>query len=409
MRTESDMLPLTLLADDLTGAMDSGLQFALSGWDTTVELDHGSRQEAPVIALSTESRDLRPSDAVAAVSAVAHRLIGKHLFVKIDSTMRGNVGYELRTLLHILPIRTIVIAPAFPKGGRTLVDGQLLVDGRPLATTAFRSDPRWPMNLSHVPTYLLQQAGMEVGHLRLEQIAAGHEALQAAMASCPQRLIVADAASDEDLLEVARAIRALGPGWVPCGSAGLAQAWSAMLGPGPGRPEKPAAHGSGRVLLVIASRNPVTRAQMDALDGRACRATLQRRAAYAPEFEAQRLAQLVCDALEDGRDVILESATAELLPGGGLQVASILARAAAVAVDRSLVRGLVLSGGEVALAVCRALQVQGLRILTAIEPGIPGGEIIGGRAEGTRLVTKAGGFGSVRALASALHWLEAEA
>ena len=98
---------------------------------------------------------------------------------EIDSMMR-NVGCELRTLLHILPIRTIVIAPAFPGRVRwwTASAGRCC----PLATTAFQRSA-----LADEPSHadlLPQQAGMEVGHLRLEQIAAGHEALQAA-GGCP--------------------------------------------------------------------------------------------------------------------------------------------------------------------------------------------------------------------------------
>jgi uncharacterized protein YgbK (DUF1537 family) len=41
-----------------------------------------------------------------------------------------------------------------------------------------------------------------------------------------------------------------------------------------------------------------------------------------------------------------------------------------------------------------------------VEAGIPAGELIGGRGEGMRVVTKAGGFGTEQALVKALAYLE---
>ncbi|MFO7697273.1 MAG: four-carbon acid sugar kinase family protein [Anaerolineae bacterium] len=406
MTPDVGMLPLTVLADDLTGAMDSGLQFASRGLETIVQLALESSTQAPVIAISSESRDDSPTGAIARMRAILPRLQQRRILKKIDSTLRGNVGFELRALLTDLALRAAVIAPAFPQGGRTLVNGQLLVDGRPLAVSAFRSDPRWPMAESYIPTYLMQQAGLEVSHIALDTVAQGAEALTAALSACRSRLVVTDATSDAHLESIAMAIRNLGPDWMPCGSAGLAQAWASLL-----RADTPAQvtfpdRGDRGVLFVVGSRNPVALTQVERLaDTGAVRVTLDSRRSYEPGLEIDRLAEAICTALDAGRDALLDAISCPLIPGGGSRVADILAQVVGRAVQRDLVGGLFLTGGEVALAVCREISVQALRILDAVEPGIPGGQILGGPAAGLPAVTKAGGFGSPVALVAARDWL----
>ena len=58
-----------------------------------------------------------------------------------------------------------------------------------------------------------------------------------------------------------------------------------------------------------------------------------------------------------------------------------------------LMGGLVLTGGETALAVCRALGATAIHICGELEVGIPWGRLAGGVAPGLPVVTKAGGFG----------------
>ncbi len=66
--------------------------------------------------------------------------------------------------------------------------------------------------------------------------------------------------------------------------------------------------------------------------------------------------------------------------------------------------GLFLTGGETALAVCRALGATEIDILGELEAGIPWGRLAGGIAPGLQVVTKAGGFGRSDSL---VHVLDA--
>ena len=68
--------------------------------------------------------------------------------------------------------------------------------------------------------------------------------------------------------------------------------------------------------------------------------------------------------------------------------------------------GLFLTGGDTAVAVCRALGVSAIDILTEISPGIPLGKLSGGICPGLRVVTKAGAFGKEQAIADSVNVLK---
>ncbi len=62
------------------------------------------------------------------------------------------------------------------------------------------------------------------------------------------------------------------------------------------------------------------------------------------------------------------------------------------------VAGVFATGGETAARFLREVGAQGIAGLRELEPGIPGGRILGGRYNGTVMVTKAGGFGGADAI-----------
>lgn len=400
-------LRLALIADDLTGAMDTGLQFSKYGLETLVLMDWDELPDAQVIVVDTDSRDAPASQARQRAASAARLLQGRAVYKKVDSTMRGNVGYELRALLEVLQPRAIVVAPAFPRAGRTTLWGHQQVNGQPLELTFFARDPRWPMTESHLPTLLMQQAGCEVGHIGLEDVRQGVDSLTGALQARPERIIVVDAIEQDHLRTIAQALVALGGRWLPCGSAGLAEEWVRALGveretcpPAPPRD-------GGPVLLVIGSRNEAMLQQVNhAVQALGLsRVDLDARRVYDTDAEVGRLAQGCIALLSEGRDVILTSSFAPLVAGAGGLVARALADAVAQIAARRRLGGLFLSGGDIAVAVCRALGVRALRIAKEVQPGIPGGQLLGGRCNGLWVVTKAGGFGDRTALVDALAYL----
>lgn len=405
---------LAVVADDLTGAMDTGVQFSKRGLETVVLMvgvdlpgPGHPLNDVQVLVVDTDSRAVAAPEAYRRMRAVAEALGGRRLYKKVDSTMRGNVGYELRAIGDVLRPRGIVVAPAFPPGGRTTLRGRQRVHGQPLELTFFARDPRWPMHESHLPTLLLQQSGREVGQVDIEVVSGGVECLTTALAARPEPIVVVDALEPCHLRTIGRALVALGEAWIPCGSAGLAEEWVSALNlppvDEPGRPPESRAP----VLAVAGSRNDVTLCQIERAETerKIVRVDLDPYRCYDADAEAQRLALALEQALSAGHDTLLTSSFAPLVSGAGGLVSRVLADAAARVMVRCRPGGLFLTGGDVAVAMGRALGVQALRIAAEVQPGVPGGRLVGGAVDGMWVVTKAGGFGDDDALIDALAYL----
>lgn len=404
------MLRLGIIADDLTGAMDTGLQFSKLGLETLVSMTWRHLPDAEVVVVDTNSRAMKASAAYQRLLAAARLAKGRTLYKKVDSTMRGNVGFELRAVCEALRPRCVVVSPAFPRGGRTTLWGYQRVSGKPLELTSFAQDPRWPMRESHLPTLLMQQAGKEVGHVGMEAVIQGTEAVASALRAHSQELVVVDAVEQAHLRSIAEALVRLGNAWLPCGSAGLAEEWVRALGVGrdipPARPPLDAAP----ILVVSGSRNEVTASQLTRareelgmplvqLDPQRC---------YDEEHEAVRLSGICLAALRMGRDAILTTSFSPYVAGASALIARVLSGAARDIAARHRLGGLFLTGGDVAVATCRALGVRALHLAEEVQPGIPGGRLVGGICDGLWVVTKAGGFGDEQALLDALAYLHGQ-
>jgi len=217
------MLQFGVIADDLTGAMDTGLQFAQLGLRTIVYLEPARVDIDAVPVLDTESRDVAFDLAYAKVRDAARRLKGRVVYKKIDSTLRGNIGWEVDAVMDELDLSLALVSPAFPANGRTTRDGYLLVRGVRLRQTDFAEDTLCPPT-DHIPSLLQRQSNRSVRHIGVEVVEQGAEALLDDIRQGLKQILVVDAVSNTHLSTIARAIESLGESCLACGSAGLAQA-----------------------------------------------------------------------------------------------------------------------------------------------------------------------------------------
>jgi uncharacterized protein YgbK (DUF1537 family) len=167
------------------------------------------------------------------------------------------------------------------------------------------------------------------------------------------------------------------------------------------------------VLVVAGSLNPTTIAQVAALAGHAERVVVDASALLLGEATAlSRLVARVLPPLMAGRDVVITTGAGEetLRQVGalgrdlglaavqtGAQLAQAMGEMVAAVVGQVRLSGLVLTGGETALGVCRALGSPPLKILDELLPAIPltRVELPTGSL---KIVTKSGGFGKPEAL-----------
>ena len=393
---------LGIVADDLTGAVDTGVQFARWGLHTLVMLENNQVPETEVIVVTTDSRDEPAEEAYRRARDSARLLAGRLPYKKIDSTLRGNLGPELDGLLDGLEMGRALVAPAFPATGRTTVDGIHMVHGVPLAESSFARDPLWPATESHVPTMLARQTRRTVGHLPLRVVDGGPKSVASALRNTTANVVVADATEARHLRTLAIALGLMEERWLPCGCAGLAEEWPTALGlelpkGGPFRwsvDPRPA-------LVIAGSRNRSTAQQLR----QAAEAGVLEIVEFSPGSDSSEVLTRARALLRDGGSVALTTTFSEYQEGRGKEAAEELARAAASILREQLVAGIFMTGGDIARAVCRQLGATALHAVGEVQPGVAMAELNGGIRDGTRVVTKAGGFGDERAILQSIACL----
>src|SRR5689334_2971092 len=154
-------MKIGVLADDFTGAGDVGLMFEKAGLPVEMTISDKPQSlrvpgvKTKVWVIDTESRGLSPKQAALRVKeamSALKRWKATRFYKKIDSTLRGNLTAELAEFIDALPKsqNRIYFVPAFPRAGRTVKNGYLFVDGRPLARTVFARDPRYSVRSSSI-------------------------------------------------------------------------------------------------------------------------------------------------------------------------------------------------------------------------------------------------------------------
>src|SRR5690625_1025492 len=146
-----------IMADDLTGANDSGVQLTKGGVDTSVFLDLPEDEESLTngIVINTNARSLSKEGAISVTQQVGEYLKRAgylHIYKKMDSTLRGHIGAELQAIYKVFNPEFIFIAPAFPAMGRTTSNGIHYVNVVQIKRTEFTNDPNHALPDSSITT-----------------------------------------------------------------------------------------------------------------------------------------------------------------------------------------------------------------------------------------------------------------
>src|SRR5262249_38038623 len=136
-------MTLTILADDLTGACDTGALFARRA-AVPVTVWPAEPSSGAVRVIDTESRTLDGMSAADRVRRAAATAPADRYFKKIDSTFRGRITAEVGATIHATGSAGALLCPAFPAQRRTVRDRLLLVSGTPVTETPVARDPEFP-------------------------------------------------------------------------------------------------------------------------------------------------------------------------------------------------------------------------------------------------------------------------
>ena len=213
-----------VIADDLSGATDVGVQFASKGIKTLV-LRHTQKERvagafdfSDVVLIDSQSRHLPASEAAGRVLELISQGKQRELdctYKKTDSTLRGNVGAELAALLKASGLPALCFIPAHPVLGRTTRDGLHYVEGQLLHESSYSEDRLNPVQSSNIKEILHYQTDVPIS------IFAPEEARQV-LSEAPAGIIVFSVETMSQLRSVATAIKEAGLIRILAGSAALA-------------------------------------------------------------------------------------------------------------------------------------------------------------------------------------------
>jgi len=378
-----------IIADDLTGAADACVAFVTRGLSGMVLLDQSAAggvrapdcPVADVIAISTESRGLPASLAATQAAGAARRyapwangeMPSPHggrsapaapwIFKKIDSTLRGPVGAEIGAVMAATAARVALVAPAVPAMHRIVDGGVLKTSGRGV-----------------LPDIDVVERLTGEGLAGCVSVAADSVAVALRSGA---RVLVCDSRDQAALDAIVASVTAAGfdPGsllWV--GAAGLAQALAGhVIGTGGDGTRAGSVPSRAAWSAGGAPTHPVTIAQQ------------QRLADDVPPIAVACIddTPVIERALLAGLDVSVS------MPHDGPSAS--VARFAELLVARERVApsacSLVMTGGDTAARLCRALGGTHIVLGGEIAPGIPWGMLSAARASSWPVVLKAGGFG----------------
>ncbi|NLK08953.1 MAG: four-carbon acid sugar kinase family protein [Firmicutes bacterium] len=420
------MARLLVTADDFTGALDTGVQFTKLGLPTQVFIYDSMNWDAisagtRVLVVDTESRHLPAAQAYKRVFQVctdAQKTGVEYFYKKTDSTLRGNLGPELKALIDACSIQTLPFIPAYIEAGRTTKNGSQYVDGLPLHQTAFARDPLNPITDAYIPSIIGRQIAASVEVIKTDAL----QHLSKQMQNM-KGILVFDALSQDDMTKIAFAL---------AGTEGISAA-AGCAGFAPYIPQLFGLHGNEKpavtqyieqakvglrppILIVCGSVNEKSMMQIAYAEDGGIQSGLITPSGLFNEFSPGRgkLVKSAATSLANRGSYIIKTAAADQdiislkdLGGEGAykQITAGLASLVGSIMEKVNIGTLTVFGGDTAVGIVRYLGCSRILPRRELMPGIPLSYVESELFTGA-LVTKAGGFGDKSAVIDIIKYLE---
>jgi len=379
---------LGCIGDDFTGSSDLANTLAKGGMRVTQYsgIPTGPAHEsveAGVVAL--KSRTIPPEEAVQQSLAALDWLLAQgcqQIFFKycstFDSTADGNIGPVADALADRLGENRVIVCPAFPATGRSVYQGHLFVNDRLLSESGMENHPLTPMTDADLRRWLVPQSKRNIAHVPTSIVMSGAKAISKAFddITAPS-LIVVDAISDDNLLEIGKAASDLrlitGGSGVALGlPANFRQAGTVSKGINKWKGE------NGAGVILSGSCSIATRAQVDlyAKDHPAFEITADD--VISGATRADVVAQWLLSR-KDEQPLAYSSADPKVVAAAQVRfgreklagnIEELFAEVARKLVSGGITR-LVTAGGETSGAIVEGLGITALEMGPEIDPGVP--------------------------------------
>lgn len=418
-----------IIADDFTGANDSGVRLAQKGLKSRVILastEKGNSQQNDEIDVWIVDTNSRAMEEKAAYETVLKEIEGLKergvslFYKKVDSTLRGCVSAELKAMQKAASMDLIFIAPAFPSMGRTVENGKLYVNGTPVTETEFARDPKTPVLHSYIPD-LLASDDIDIAVLTTDTLHSAHpEAWVLGQVQQGVKWIVCDVKEESDfpLLASLEQKLDLALGWA--GSAGMINHLYGEHGK-----QEQVEHSldspAEKVLVVSGSLSAKTQEQIEKLKSRSGTQMIEidplmllenpkKSVAFLASLEEKEgwdSAVIYVGAFQKNRDNV--SAWAKNNNRSANQTAKGISEGLGHLVQNAMeladFDALIMTGGDTAKDICSILGIYDMELRFEVEAGLPLG-VVSLNGKEVTVVTKAGGFGAAESLLNTIDYLK---
>lgn len=389
---------LVIIADDLTGTLDTAIKFSQRGAHTVAIDARSAEQLVPyleegyeVVSVNTATRHMEGEEAYRIVHSLVRCALDNGvecIYKKTDSVLRGNIACEIEALKDASMAAFIPFAPAYPELRRTVEGGIMMVAGIPLAQTSFAHDPFEPITSSDTLDLFRSSSLKAVSSCDGSFIPVEGQA----------DVVVYDGRTAEDMHTLAGNLYKAGCR-VFCGCAGFAEALSRLLYTGHVMPHRLVPR---PMLVVCGSVNPVSKRQLDVLEKAGVpRLRIAEGEAMEPDFPSSgrftSLADGIMDALgTEGLAILDTEADLSAVSCSAMESARKVSRALASIVHSCIDRGeftVFVIGGDTMLSLLEELGRVVVEPVSELAKGIVLSYVL---HDGRRmtLLSKSGGFGS---------------
>lgn len=259
------MVKLLIVADDFTGALDTGIQFAKQGIETQIFTNELSEHtiiasNTQVLVVNSDTRHLSGEEAGRVTGDIVSWAMRREIptiYKKTDSALRGNIGSELEAALRKSGQDTLYFIPALPEMNRVTISGTHYIDGIPLEYSMFGNDPFEPVRSSYIPQIIREQSKIPVHCYKVSE--------PVPESKPDKQIFVFDIQTREDMYNRVKELKEKKRLTLLAGCAGFAAFLPKALGLEGRKSEKPVK--TQGLFIACGSLNPITREQVEYAEG----------------------------------------------------------------------------------------------------------------------------------------------
>jgi len=399
------MIKLLVVADDFTGALDTGVQFSQQGVQTLVTTDvdidfSGVDDYIDVLVIDTETRHKCGDEAyriVYKIIANATRCDIRHVYKKTDSVLRGNIGSELLAALDGSGSDKLMFVPSYPDNDRTTDGGVQYVSGVPIAQSPFSGDLFSPIENSYIPDIIRQHAELETVIVKRDDTPDF---------DFEHGVFIFDAKTNDDLVNIGHLLKKFKRLSLTAGCAGFAGVLCDVMD-FEKHPQVSAESGDN-ILIVSGSINSISIEQMRhaknaGYEGFSLIPSQKLSCDYSCSPYCNNLVESLKGILLNNKLAYIEAAEsdsgifdADIVQADRLQVAENIGKIVKRVLDDFPVDNLFVFGGDTLFGIMVQLGVDVVMPVCEVSPGIALSRVLSNKYS-FNLISKSGGFGSVDA------------